>query len=711
METKAEELEEIFDAYNDTVEGYSHRSIWEDENQRKRFNDWAGRDPSGKKVDADAFPWEGASDSAPPVIDSCIREDIDMCMVALDGARVEAHPIELGDTKTANTASTVLHYYIQNKMDGHDKEQELTANYWLERGKAAVGITWEREIAMAPTTYTIEKFAQMPIGVNAAGEPVVAAQIILDPSKEEEAIDMAIEFHRAECMRLVGEHRKDLKRSTAKKCIVDLRETGECKIPLPYFSLNAPCVTAYRYGYDIFRENQSLHIQKERRVFCREFLNCEQLKAGVAAYGWDQEWVDQVEKSAKGKISTLSYTDNRWSSYQSYNVSGSTNHDDHKDSYEIVHCYYKEADDDGVVTTKYIVFSPACRRNDRSELIYAIEEELTYEHGLLPFEDVSLEITSRNVSDSRGYGEVLGSAQRQIKVEVDSRADRASITTLPPLTYPHGRDPGPWGPGKRFPRMKADDYTFAPIPPYDRVSEIVEASAERQINRWLGRQDQTSDPVYSSLRKQRLTKKWLGFWKRVYTQVWSLIQQYCPPELVVRVTNDPTAQPIRVSREEIQGEFDLKITFNALSFDLEVRKQNLEYLGQILGMDAAGVIDRAAAVNVALQIVDPQIAAAIVRPAESVTQNEIEDTKRVYANIFAGLQEDIKPGQNYDLRLKVMNQILFGKDPDTGADSNPTAVKRLQADEDFRNKLEHYMKQLNHQLEQQRNAQIGRLGA
>lgn len=702
----------VWKEYRQVMQRFNRRPDWEDENWRLRFNSWPGRGPEGKKLAArlgeKPFPWEGAADSAPPVIDSCIREDVDMCMEALHNAKIEAVPMEPGDIGSAAAATTVLRYYVKNKMRDLPREKELAANIFFETGKLALGITWQREVSTSPSRYTLDKFDGL-VGTDGV-TPI--AKILLDPSRLPEAIQLAINFHEMECKRLVGECYTPLTQSQAEECLSDIRNKGECEFPMPYFSKNHPRICAYRYGYDFFRTNQSMHLQDDRYLFCREFITEDQLEAGVIGFEWSRDAVDEIKKLGKGKYTApyLVQSPNP-GTMSTFNINGTSDSLNYKDSFEIVHAYHKEADKHGVLRVVYKVFCPSVQSDGAGNELFLKNETLTYEHGEYPFVDEPLEVTSRQIESSRGYGEVLGSAQRQIKAEIDSRIDRASMTTLPPLTYPHGREPGDWGPGKRYPRMRPDDYTFVEIPQYDRVSEVVEASAYRQIKQWLGRADETLDPVYSTLRKQRLVKKWLGIWRDAFFQVFKLIQQNADDEIVVRVTGNKNLSFHTISREEIQGEFDVDITFNALSYDNEVRKQNLEYLEKMIQIDAGGTIDRNGAVNLGLSIIDPEWAQTLVRPAPPITQMEIDDTKNVYAQIFAGLQVDVKPGQNYQLRSQVLKELVFGIDPDTGEPKNPMALQRLKNDPQFKANLERYSKQLDFQLEQQRNAQIGRLGA
>ena len=80
---------------------------------------------------------------------------------------------------------------------------------------------------------------------------------------------------------------------------------------------------------------------------------------------------------------------------------------------------------------------------------------------------------------------------------------------------------------------------------------------------------------------------------------------------------------------------------------------------------------------------------------------EIEDERTAFAQIFAGADVDIKPGQAHQLRLAELQRLS----------QSETAAKQLQSDPSFQQRLVKRAKQHEHQLVQQQNAQIGRLGA
>jgi len=106
--------------------------------------------------------------------------------------------------------------------------------------------------------------------------------------------------------------------------------------------------------------------------------------------------------------------------------------------------------------------------------------------------------------------------------------------------------------------------------------------------------------------------------------------------------------------------------------------------------------------NVLFELADPNLGERLLRPAESASQAEVDDERTVFAKISSGLDEDVKPGQAFALRLQTLQQIM----------QDPVKLQRYQQDEEFRTLVDNRMKRLQHQVQQfGQNAQIGRQGA
>jgi hypothetical protein len=78
------------------------------------------------------------------------------------------------------------------------------------------------------------------------------------------------------------------------------------------------------------------------------------------------------------------------------------------------------------------------------------------------YEDYPVVVTklsedSKRLYDTTTIPSVLRGIQNQVKVERDSRVDRNSLATLPPILHPVGQAPNDWGPGRLIPYRRKGD--------------------------------------------------------------------------------------------------------------------------------------------------------------------------------------------------------------------------------------------------------------
>jgi hypothetical protein len=153
--------------------------------------------------------------------------------------------------------------------------------------------------------------------------------------------------------------------------------------------------------------------------------------------------IDSIEREQEGRRST-SLTDNAYEA---------------NELIEIVYGYQRLIDPE-----------------DGSEGIYCTVFHKQYSEGYAKFEllngyeDYPVVVTklsedSKRLYDTQTIPDILRGIQNQVKVERDSRIDRNSLATLPPILHPVGQAPTDWGPGRMIPYRRKGDLDFAPTPP------------------------------------------------------------------------------------------------------------------------------------------------------------------------------------------------------------------------------------------------------
>jgi len=211
------------------------------------------------------------------------------------------------------------------------------------------------------------------------------------------------------------------------------------------------------------------------------------------------------------------------------------------------------------------------------------------------------------------------------------------------------------------------------------------------------------------IKQQKQISLWLGCWKQVMAQVWALYEQYGPEEEWFRVIGAQSNSPVQLKKSDVSGKFDFYATFDVLSMDPETYAKKLETMGDLAAKyDKGGVVDWSKFLQVSFSFIDPILAEQILVPEEIAAQREVADTQSDIAKMWSGTPLDVpETGINAPLRLQVLTNWLQGTPEYPSRD----VKARLDTDEDLRNRVEKYAEQLRFRIQQQENAQIGRIGA
>ena len=88
-------------------------------------------------------------------------------------------------------------------------------------------------------------------------------------------------------------------------------------------------------------------------------------------------------------------------------------------------------------------------------------------------------------------------------------------------------------------------------------------------------------------------------------------------------------------------------------------------------------------------------------PKETASQNAINEERQTISELVAGVPPNVKPQDAHELKMQVFQQWL----------SQPDIQQKAQQDPALQERIQNYMSQRQMQIQQQQNAQIGRLGA
>lgn len=651
------------------------------DNYDTRLAYWDGQSSDGRKWSGNyrkkIFPWEGSSDCRIRLADFVSNRETQLCLTATFASRLQMLPVESTDGLLQQRSESLLKWMLYTHCaDDLRRELELALNIRATYGLAVMGVFWRTTSRVEIKTYNLDTLLAM---LAETQDPALEAFIgaVLDPLQEEAAIDLAEQFAPGA--------------GTAAN-IKKLREGGSVEVPTPYVFESRPEWCALEPFNDIVFPAATYDLQRAPWIARREMVTEQELEERILTEGYDKDFVEKAERQ---KGSSL------WPIITQANANRRDHllFEEYRDMVELWHIYSKE-EDETTGATKLM-----CRVVHSSISDAAAKEEiLDYTHGQYPFIELPRERISRCLIESRGIPEIVGTMQQEIKTQRDYRTDRAGISILPPMRVPANRGKLDiiLGPAVQIPERRPNEFGWMQPPPFDQGTIEIERAVRRDVNEYFGLAGEGVDPNYAQLVTQHTVDRWLRDFKAIVTQTWQLMQQYMPPVQILRVSGGQNI-PFSASREDIQGKFDLSVTFDAKQLDSELLGIKLEYITKnLVPMDNMGVIDRAGLVKFIMSTVDPNIADLIVRDPGPAAQIEADEEQLAFTKIAAGTEPPLpQEGVNFQLRAQVLQGIL---------QSNPALQQRYQQDEIFRTMIDARLKAFAFQNQQAQNAIIGRQG-
>jgi len=634
-----------------------------------RRNWWPGKSRDHRKHGADAFPWEGASDVECHVIDERITRLVSLFMASLNRANVRAFPVESGDIARSKVVSGFLKWMVSSGyIPRFYREMELGANYLLERGILISYVGWQREDRRFIQQLDLSQIAQM--------SPEIADAINSGEMDDELVLLIQNIFPGTTPKR-------------AKKAIKDLRKTGVAELPVVRRQVNAPEVKTLAPDGDFFFPPYVTDPQRAPYCFWRTYYTPQELENKVVTDGWDEGFVehvidkyrgvniDSIEREQEGRRS-ISLTDNAYEAEELIEICyGYQRLVDPEDGAEGIYCtvFHKEFSGDEF-TQGYAKF----------ELLNGYED--------YPVVVTRLSEDGKRLYDASTIPSILRGIQNQVKVERDSRIDRNSLATLPPILHPVGQAPTDWGPGRMIPYRRKGDLDFAPTPAYNTGSLEMENTMLQLADRLVGLDEQSS---ISQVRKQFLVDKFLSHTAEVLRMAYKCFQRFGPDEVFFRVTGIPDPQVLNKGNPD--ENFDILINFDVQNTDPETVQAKLQQFVSLNQLNANGRMNVDSLLDIAAASIDPIMADAVLQPVESAQQQVVKDVTDDLTKIFSGIEMPARPA-GAQIALQVIQQ--YAQQPDIS--------QRLQQDEAFAARLEKYAGQYTFQMQQAQNAQIGRVG-
>ncbi len=635
----------------------------------ERRNFWPGKSRDHRKHGSDAFPWEGASDIECHIIDERITRLVALFMSSLRRANVRAFPVESGDIVRSKVVSGFLKWMVSSGyIPRFYREMELGANYLMERGILITYVGWHREDRTFKQLIDLNQIAEI--------SPEAAMAIQSGDSDEELILLLQNTFDG------VTEKR-------AKKALKQLRKEGVTELPVVRRQVNSPEVKTLAPDGDFFFPPYVTDPQRAPYCFWKTYYTAQELQTKVSTDGWDEDFVDyiiskyrgvnidSIEREQEGRRS-ISLTDNAYEADELIEiVYGYQRLIDEEDGSEGIYCtvFHKEFSGNEIVPG-YAKF----------ELLNGYED--------YPVVVTRLAEDTKRLYDTQTIPDILRGIQNQVKVEKDSRIDRNSLATLPPILHPVGQAPTDWGPGRMIPYRRKGDLDFAPAPAYNQGSLEMETTLTDLADRLVGLDEKSK---ISTVRQQFLVDKFLSHTAEVLRMSFKCFQRFGPDEIFFRVTGIPDAQVF--SKGNPDENFDILINFDVLNTDPENVQAKLKQFAELTQFNTNNRMSMDNFLDIAASAVDPVMADAILQPVESAQEEVVKQVTDDLAKIFAGIEMPARPA-GAQIAMQVIQEYT----------QQPDIAQRAATDEAFSARLQKYVGQYTFQMQQAQNAQIGRVG-
>lgn len=675
-------MDELEQAQADT------NSYWQRLENCRRWSQswWPGQTIDGRKhadCQEDCGPWDGSADARLRTVESLIRDHVRVTKFSFFKAKLQARSIRpLTSARKSQRTTQLLRWQVYNHMWAEIHDELPRAWSWrFGAGLALVGIEWEQSRRMEYHQVTLADIDQI---LQAQGAPDMMLELMdafHDPDQEDNLV------------KLVQGLSPIVNTTQARKIVRELRDLAHSEIPVAYPIINRPRITALRPCVDVLFPAETVNIQEARWVARREWVTIPELEDRIETDGYDPAFVDAA-KEQKGETALETQPESRtWGSGRygtPYNYSKLV---------EIYRFRYK-AIEYGVPCLYETVFNSMLAKKGHDPL-YAKHGPDAYQHGQYPVVVMRRTNEERPILESIGIAEEAYTDEQAITEQQNGLTNRTALVLQPPLIVPHNKVKTVKG--ERFPGAilgvsRPNEFNWMPLPPTDATPIEVIQMVQQRLDRRYPLFGADVDPEAKQLYRDEIATDILAETELIFEQVLQLDQQFMMDEEVALVTGDQQT-PFHVSRQEIQGKYEISMTIDVRMLDEDYAKTKLEMIGTAMAFKQEGML-----FNMAVEAIDPDVADQLsqdqVSPAAQ--EKEKQDELAAVSAAFSGVVWPLPMMGNHQLRL----DTLLGA---TLKSSNPAMQQRLAANPDTQEILMERAKFYTNQMQQStQNPIIGR---
>ena len=224
-------------------------------------------------------------------------------------------------------------------------------------------------------------------------------------------------------------------------------------MPVVQRQIDAPEVRTLAPDGDFFFPPYVTDPQRAPYCFWRTYYTAQELENKVITDGWDADFVELMISKYRGvNIDSIERESKKVA--EAYHLLIMLMRQN--ELIEIVHGYQRLIDkEDGSEGIYETIFHKEFDGNDDVQGYAKFELMNGYED--YPVVVTKLSEDSKRLYDTTTVPDLLRGIQNQVKVERDSRIDRNSLSTLPPILHPIGQAPTDYGPARMIPYRRKGD--------------------------------------------------------------------------------------------------------------------------------------------------------------------------------------------------------------------------------------------------------------
>ncbi|MFA6959940.1 MAG: hypothetical protein WC205_04215 [Opitutaceae bacterium] len=653
---------------------------------------WANQRTDGRKPDKvngkPAEPWARSSDVRIRLADELVNDDVVLMKTAGRRANLTVKGTESGDMQRAGKTQIYLEHLRNTRIRRNvARESELAAQWRHTFGYAFMAVTWQREYERVYETVTLD---QLTVAASQAGPDSPAALILAalySPDKEV----------KKQLAGLLVQMYEDLDRGDAWRQLNALRVEGAMVLPGRNLRVNVPQWKALKPWKDLFAPVNTEVMQDARWLGWRRTFNEAQLREKALSEDWSEEWIAAVLRTeGKTVLDTMEHTE----AVGDRRVNWRDESEEMDGLFEVFYLYYTAADENGVPCKYLTVMSPHVAP-DGEDMPHGPDGPLDYEHGEYPFVECRRDRTESQIVESRGVPSLVATQQGEVKHARDSRVNATDLFLQPPVLRPE-REVGlplTFRPRGEIGFRKMEQTKFMPVPNTAPAGSPLEADARLDAMRYFAR-NRTEDPMRVASYEQMLADDWCEELAECWSMTLQLAQQFESALTFARKVGGKQVQ-WTVSREEIQGKYDLQLFYNTENADPEKVAAKTKRLQVYQQMDRFGILNLAPVVGGMFARDFPEFADEVVQSLEQAGMKEIEDEQKNWALMAAGEEPVMhENGQNFAMRLQWL----------TAKTQQPGAQARLAAWPDMAELVAKRIEHFTFMLQQQVNANTGAVG-